>query len=64
MSLVSVVLLIDRDPLRQSRAERIRANDTFALTHCNNNNNNKNNNKNNNNKGLIMHFYMVAVQLR
>ena len=61
ISLVSIILLIDRDPLRQSRAERIRANDTFALTHCNNNNKNNNNN---NNKGLIMHFYMVAVQLR
>ena len=34
MSFVSIVLLIDRDPLRQSRAERVRANDTLALTHC------------------------------
>ena len=34
MSLVSIVLVIDRDPLRQSSTERIRANDTFALTHC------------------------------
>ena len=34
MSLVSIVLLIDRDPLRQRRAEGLRANHTFALTHC------------------------------
>ena len=34
MSLVSIVLLLDRDPLGKSRAEHIRANDTFALTHC------------------------------
>ena len=30
---VSSVLLIDRDPLRQSKAERMRAKDTLALTH-------------------------------
>ena len=34
MSLVSIVLLTDRDALRQSRAERTRANDALALTPC------------------------------
>ena len=41
MSLVSIVLLIDRDPLRQSRAERI---------YYSNNDNNNNNNNNSNSK--------------